>query len=377
MSDSGKYSAQWLGNGQVAFAAMLSAIATAQRSVRLEMYICADCDLTRRFRSILLEARARGVKVSVMIDAFGSHELSDDFWRPLVEQGGLFKRFNPMGLHRIACRNHRKLMVCDDQVAFLGGFNLATEYDGDGITKGWRDLGLQISGRIAMELSESFDQLFEKAHARQPFWQRLRVHGAESITSGAQWKLLLNTPNFRRRMFKQTLGKDLEKAKSVRIISPYFLPTRKIRKSLIQLARDGRRVQLILAGKSDVRLAQLASQRIYGIFLRAGVEIYEYQPQILHSKLVILDEIAYAGSSNLDLRSLNFNYELMVRTSDPALVRGAEFLFEDDLKRCRRVTWPAWKEVRGWWTKLREHLAYFLLARLDPFIVHWQLKILR
>ena len=268
-------------------------------------------------------------------------------------------------------------MVCDDQVAFLGGFNLATEYDGDGITKGWRDLGLQISGRIAMELSESFDQLFEKAHARQPFWQRLRVHGAESITSGAQWKLLLNTPNFRRRMFKQTLGKDLEKAKSVRIISPYFLPTRKIRKSLIQLARDGRRVQLILAGKSDVRLAQLASQRIYGIFLRAGVEIYEYQPQILHSKLVILDEIAYAGSSNLDLRSLNFNYELMVRTSDPALVRGAEFLFEDDLKRCRRVTWPAWKEVRGWWTKLREHLAYFLLARLDPFIVHWQLKILR
>ena len=92
---------------------MLAAIEAAQESIRLETYICSDCELTRRFRTALLAARERGVQVRLLIDAFGSLELNDKFWQPLTEAGGEFRRFNPLSLNRLAYRNHRKLLVCD------------------------------------------------------------------------------------------------------------------------------------------------------------------------------------------------------------------------------------------------------------------------
>ena len=140
---------------------------------------------------------------------------------------------------------------------------------------------------------------------------------------------------------------------------------------------EGGRVQLILAGKSDVRLAQLASHRLYGMLLRAGVEIYEYQPQILHAKLVIIDDVVYGGSCNLDLRSLNFNYEVMVRVEESGLAKEAQKIFVGDLAHCRRIESVGWRASRGWWIRLQESLAYFVLARLDPFVARWQMRSLR
>ena len=137
------------------------------------------------------------------------------------------------------------------------------------------------------------------------------------------------------------------------------------------------RVRLLLAGKSDVRLAQLAGRRLFETFMRAGVEIYEYQPQILHGKLVLIDDIVYAGSCNLDLRSLNFNYELMLRVQDPTLAAEAREIFEKDLTHSRRINPATWRGERGLWTKWREDLAHFVLTRLDPFVARWQLRMLR
>jgi cardiolipin synthase len=133
-------------------------------------------------------------------------------------------------------------------------------------------------------------------------------------------------------------------------------------------------VQLILAGQTDVRLAQLASRRLYQGLMRSGIEIYEYQPQILHGKLILVDDVVYAGSANLDARSLNINYELLVRAADAALAADARRLFEADLRHSARINAMAWRKSRGFWTKLMERFAYFVLARMDPYVARRRLR---
>src|SRR5882757_9821177 len=113
----------WLRTGDEAFASMLQAIDAAQRTIRLEIYIFTDGELARRFRAGLVAAALRGVKVRVLIDAGGSLGLSGDFWRELVMSGGQFRWFNPLTLHKFDLRDHRKILVCDESVAFIGGFN--------------------------------------------------------------------------------------------------------------------------------------------------------------------------------------------------------------------------------------------------------------
>src|SRR5580765_2730598 len=150
----------WLCNGQEVFPAMLSAIEAAKHSVCLESYIYAPGALGLRFLDYLVRARQRQVRVQVLVDALGSFALPSDFWKPLIETGGEVRWFNPLSLNRLGFRNHRKLLVCDGAIAFIGGFNIAPEYEGDGINCGWCDLGLRLEGPLVTELSRSFDEMF-------------------------------------------------------------------------------------------------------------------------------------------------------------------------------------------------------------------------
>ena len=156
----------------------------------------------------------------------------------------------------------------------------------------------------------------------------------------------------------------------------YFLPTRRLRHRLAQVVRRGGKVQLMLAGKSDVAISQLAGQSLYRRFLRAGVEICEYQPQVLHAKLIIIDAIVYVGSANLDQRSLNINYELMVRFDNENLAGQARRLFEDKLQHCRPISLESWTRSRTFWQRLKQRLAYLLLVRVDPDIARRQWRAL-
>ena len=116
----------------------------------------------------------------------------------------------------------------------------------------------------------------------------------------------------------------------------------------------------------------LAAQSLYRRFLAAGVEIYEYQPQILHAKLFIVDDVVYTGSSNLDTRSLRINYELMLRFADTAMAEQARGIFDDILKNCRRVTAEDWRRTHTLWQRVKQRWAYFLLNRIDPYVARWQ-----
>ena len=368
---------RWLYTGSAAFDAMVQAIDSAHRFIRLETYIYRNDAVGLRIRTALIEAAQDGVSVQVLVDAWGSEDLDDSFWEPLRRAGADCRWFNPLQFNRIAIRNHRKLLVCDDSVAIIGGFNVAAEYEGDGIRHGWRDVGISISGPMVLELTLSFDQMFQLAdfrHGRLTSWRRNKRTLSPETVSG---DVLMNTPGIGRHPIKAALYDDLASAKKVQIISAYFLPTWRIRRSLQRIARKGGQVQLILAGRTDVWLSQMATRSLYGGLLRSGVEIYEYQPQILHAKLYLLDDKVYVGSSNLDKRSLGINYELLVRSNTPEVLRGGQYYFSQCLEYSKRVTKETWPGKRSLWTLFWEKVAYMFLVHVDPYIARHQLRILR
>lgn len=364
---------KWLHTGEEALEEMLDAIGNAVQSVRLEMYIFHTGPTADQFRQALVNACQRGLRVRVLVDALGSAYLPESFWQTLRDSGGEFRWFNPLSLHRIFIRDHRKMLVCDDELAFVGGFNIATEYRGDGVTAGWRDLGLRVQGPLAQELSAAFDDMFSCADFKHKPFTRLRKSFRLKIVSAPEAKLLLGGPG-RNNPLKRALRGDLKEAREVLIISPYFVPTWKIRRTLMRLARDGAKVQLLLPAKCDLPVMRMAAQSFYRRFLAAGVEIHEYQPQILHAKLFVIDQIVYAGSANLDGRSMNINYELMIRLSNPALVREGREIFAGMLARCRQIDLADWRRSRTFLDRLKARLAHILLARIDPFLARHQLR---
>jgi len=370
---------QWLCAGQEIFPAMLEAMAAAQKSIRLETYIYSDGKLGRQFLGALLAAAQRGVRVQILVDALGSWLLPDDFFEPLVAAGGEVRRFNPLHLWRFGVRNHRKLLICDDATTFIGGFNVADEYDGDGVTRGWCDVGVRIENpTLAGELAASFDELFALSDFRRNPLMRLRAFKRKrKPLKKPAGELLLSHPGRGASTFQTALYQDLAKAREVRIVSAYFLPTRRVRRDLMRVARRGGRVQLILAGQSDILVSQLAGRSLYRRLMKAGVEIYEYQPQVLHAKLILSDGVVYAGSSNLDIRSLNLNYELMLRLENEAVAVEARGIFERLLKRTQRIEPRQWRKSQTFWQRWKNHWAHFLLTRIDPFVALRQFRTMK
>ncbi len=359
---------RWLASGGEAYPRMLAAVANARHCVRLETYIFQAGHPGDAFRDALVQARKRGLEVRVLLDAYGSVALPESYWKPLLAAGGNVRYFNPLRHWRPWVRDHRKLLVCDEEEAFAGSFNITEAENGDGITGGWANAGLELRGPCVREFALSFDTLF---YASGRFSHRLlppptHPGGKPRYQPGPM--LLANGPFWKRSPIKHALIRDFRKAKSeIMIVSAYFLPTWTLRRALARAVRRGCRVRLVLAGRSDVPLSQLAGRHLYRRLLRAGVEIYEYQPQILHTKLMIADRAAYAGSANLDTRSLNINCELLVRLADPDTAWEARKIFEGYLHHSRRILPEEWAKSRGLWQRLKENVAYWLLARLDPY----------
>jgi cardiolipin synthase len=365
-SDATRTACKWLRTGDEVFPATLAAIAAAKSSVRLEVYRFSPGTLGERFRDALIAAQRRGAYVRVLVDAFGSLALPGNFLGELEAIGGEVRWFNPVTMMRFTFRDHRKMLVCDDQLAIVGGFNIGPEYEGDGVHSGWRDLAMQLDGPLAAQLSLSFDEMFDHAnlgHKRRPRrWRR-------TVQKTGPWpseQIFLSEPGRGRNLIRIALRGDLAGARDVRIIVAYFLPGWRLRRDLSRIVRQGGRVQLILAGKTDVLISQLAAQSLYRRLMKAGVEIYEYQPQILHAKLIIIDNIIYVGSSNLDPRSLRINCELMIRFEDRQMANEARAIFAGDLAHSQRIDPVEWQKTHTLWQRFQRRAAYWFLARFDP-----------
>ena len=162
--------------------------------MRLEIYIFEECPLGRDFREALVRACGRGVRVRMLVDAVGSILLSNHFWEPLRQAGGEVRWFNPIALKRVTIRNHRKLLVCDERVAFVGGFNVSPEYEGDGVNDGWWDVGLKIEGPLAARLASSFEDMFARAEFRHRHFTRWRKFSAKQAVVLPPEQILFSGP---------------------------------------------------------------------------------------------------------------------------------------------------------------------------------------
>jgi cardiolipin synthase A/B len=372
MPDPGKLDFRWLRTGDDAFAATRDAMASARATIRFESYIYASGAPGDDYRECLVAASRRGVRVRVLVDAFGSLTLPENYWHPLREAGGEVRWFNRMSLDRFNFRNHRKLLACDTAVAIVGGFNVTPVSLGDGVQSGWRDAGLRLEGPLVPELEASFDALFNLADFRHRRLARFRKPRAASLVQSSGGELLLSGPGRGQNRIYRSLQRDLKEARTVRIIAGYFLPPLRWRHALARVARRGGTVQLILAGRTDIPLMQAATRSLYQRLMRAGVEIHEYTPQVLHTKLLLLDQAVYVGSSNLDVRSFRINYELMLRLTDADAVREATEVFESHLRHSRRISRREWRKARTLWAKVKERVALFLFTRIDPLIARKQ-----
>jgi len=366
---------QWLCGGREFYPAMIEAIQSARRTLDLEVYIFANDRIGHAFLDALVDAAQRGVRVRLLVDSFGSVTLSANFFEPLLNAGGKVRYFNPLRFGRFGVRDHRKLLLCDGEIAFIGGANLAKEYDGDGVESGWFDFMLRIEDTaLAVDLIGVFERLYSLAINRLHPRPRLRAfrrirRGPMSIT-----RILAVKPGRGVGTFQRALQHDLTRAQSVDLIVPYFLPNRRLRKLLCKVVRRGGRVRLILPARCDVPVARAAGLVYYARLMRAGVEIYEYQPQVLHAKLVVVDDKVYAGSSNLDIRSFKLNYELMLRLTDAASVAGARELFASALARSWRVEPHLFRRRQNLWQRWKNYWAHFLLVRIDPLVALRQIN---
>ena len=370
------HSFAWHGTGQSLLEAKLTAIAAAQSSVVMETFIFRDSEIGVRFRDALTAAARRRVQVRLLVDPIGSFSLPRDYFDSLVSAGGAMRWFNELRLPSFSFRDHRKVLVVDGVVAFVGGCNIAPEYCGDGITAGWRDGGVGVRGPVAAVMASEFDRQWERAVAHR--WKfpagglsrRVRVEGRTEVEA------MFIKPGLGPNPLRRALRRDLRSAKDVAITSAYFLPSHRFRKHLAQAAARGARVRLLLAGKSDVPLMQLASRSLYRRLVNQGIEIWEYQPQVLHAKLIVMDDLVFVGSSNLDPRSLRINFEIMLRIQDATLAATARQQFEADLaQRAIPITREALQHDRSWWQRLKQRFAYWLFARLDSELAATKLQV--
>jgi cardiolipin synthase len=232
----------WYGSGREFFPAMLAAIGQAQSHIVLEMYIFADDETGRKFLQALTAAAKRDVQVRVLVDSFGSLMLPGAFFAPLTAAGGMVKFFNPLRFSRFGVRDHRKLLVCDRKVIFIGGANISDDYAGDGVTEGWFDTMTRLEdAAMAMLLVTEFERMFTNAEFEFAKRRRLRAFRPLRRKDG-EAQLIPEKPGRNAGSFQRALQKELASARTADLITPYFLPRRRLRRELRQIVKRGGRV---------------------------------------------------------------------------------------------------------------------------------------
>ncbi len=343
--------------------ALLALIDGAQRSVRLLYYIYRADRSGHLVHEAMERALDRGVSVSLLIDGFGYYA-PEHFFDPLVAKGLTICRFHPTFGRRYLIRNHQKLALADDGQVLIGGFNIEDSYFGTVEEGAWRDLGLLVEGPAAARLVPYYDELIgwvlidgAKIRALNRIIHRYSEnHGILQWTFGGPTRGL--SP------WARATSRDLLSSSDVEMIAAYFAPTWAMLRRISRVGQR-RRARIITAAKSDNHATIAAARYTYKNLLRRGVEIFEYQPTKLHSKLVVLDDIVHIGSSNLDIRSIYLNLEMMLRVDDPAFATLLRGYFENELASCQPITAELHLKRSGWWTRLVQAISFFLVTSAD------------
>ena len=348
--------------------ALIDLIDGAKHSLRLLYYTYLADAAGQRVKDALIRAVGRGVTVALLIDGFGSSTTPDDYFLDLSRSGAKFCRFNPAYGRRYLLRNHQKLALADGETphsrAMIGGFNISDAYFGTVEQGAWRDIALIVQGPAAARLAPYYDKLISWARSPKPMMRTLRYLVRKySETSGPlQWQF--GGPTARLSPWGVSTCKDLVHSRDVELIAAYFAPTWGLLKRIARVGGRGR-ARVITAAKSDNKATIAAARFTYNRLLRRGVEIYEYLPTKLHTKLVVLDDVVHIGSSNLDIRSLFLNMELMLRIDDARFAKQMRAFFEGELRHCLAITPQLQNKRASLLNRMRWALSFFLVTSFD------------
>ena len=349
------------------FTRMLAAIDGAHSYVLLEMYLIASGALATRFITALCDARARGLRVCVLLDGFGALGLRRADRRRLRDAGVELRFFNPLaagkGLANLL-RDHRKLLLADGRLAFVGGAGLTNEFAPEAPRGPWRELMLQIEGPVVADWQRAFARTWRR------FGPELAIPAPAACVPqphGAPGRLALSEARQRSVLASGVLRRIDRACVRVWIMSAYFVPSRRFRKVLRRTARRGVDVRLLLPGpRTDHPWVRQAARRFYGKLMRSGVSICEYQPHMLHAKMILCDDWVSVGSSNLDRWSFRWNLEANQEIASAAAAAAAAQLFMADFGASRQISRRHWRQ-RARIDRLRENIAGALDRLLDSW----------
>ncbi len=358
-------------DGDDAFAAMLAAMEKAQKRVWLETYIYEPDRLGHKVLDALVAARQRGADVVLIVDDIGSGTAPEKFFAPLREAGGEVLRFNPARLFRRPrggrvtsrlTRDHRKILIVDDDIGFTGGMNVSEDYAGEKLGNGrFRDTHMCLQGPGVRDLMDIFMESAQDADDRVALDPRRGPDGRP----GAVMVQVLRSNVVRGRLHIQRALRQVIQRSVVRcyLTSPYFLPPKRLMKAMMRAARRGVDVRVLTAGVSDVPIMHAASQAVYRPLLKAGVRLFEYHARTLHAKTAVVDAVyASVGSFNLDYWSARRNHEVNVAILHVDVAESLEQQFSVDVAGAVEITLDEVKR-RTLWQRFVSWCAY-QLARL-------------
>jgi cardiolipin synthase len=360
---------------QPLFGAFVRDIHNAQKRVWLEIYIFLDDAAGQAIAAALMERARAGLDVRVLVDAVGCLSTSSMFFRHMQEAGvevhafhsfwEIFRRFPAFRfLNR---RNHRKLLVIDDRVAYFGGMNIVDQSNIHTVedlerlptSAGWRDIHVRLSGPQQPEVAESFERSWQRAHG-QPVPRRSRPYREARLAPGEESIQFFDSGPGRGNARAARLFSRLIRSAhhSLTFAMAYFLPVGRVLRDLMKAHKRGVFLRVVVPGESDVAIVQRATRHLYLRLLRRRFHIYERQRNMLHSKVMIVDDQwTVLGSSNLDARSLWYHLEFLAVIHSRNLAQLLNGIIAEEIAQSRRITLTECLE-RRWWQRLIDRLAW-------------------
>ncbi|MDN6180231.1 MAG: phospholipase D-like domain-containing protein [Halomonas subglaciescola] len=337
--------------------AMFAALEQAERYILVELYLMESGQLADRVIASLVDAARRGVTVCLLLDGFGSMGLSRHDRQRLQDGGVALRFFNPLGWHSLTrnlSRDHRKIVLVDGRVAFVGGFGAVDEF-----LDAWYEIAVRAEGPVVADWEALFRRLWASrfTHGERKSLSPSLPEAPVSEPGGNMRGRVMMGRGYRYQAIRLSLQFRVDNAQSrLWLCTPYFVPTLALRKRLKRAARRGVDVRLLLpGGQNDHLSVRYASQRFYAAMLKAGVRIFEFQPSFIHAKFVLADDWSSIGSCNFDHWNLHWNLEANQEVDDAAFATEIGALFERNFLLSDEVSASAWAG-RSWYQRAREWL---------------------
>ena len=347
-------------NGDQIFPAMLEAIRSAEKSINLETYIYWSGEVGRRFAEVLAERAHAGVKVHVLLDWLGSRGIDSSSLRQMEAAGVEVQKYNPLvwyNLARVNHRDHRKLLIVDGSVGFIGGAGFADLWQGNADSPDhWRDSQFRLEGPAVAQMQSAFMDKWLRTSSR--ILDGLEYFPELKPVGNAYAQVFKSSPRNGiesvRLMYLLSISAARE---SIRLSVPYFIPGKQTSRALVEACQRGVSLEIIVPGaKTDAPIVRHASRSKWGPLLRAGAKIYEYEPTMYHCKMMVIDDAwVSVGSANFDNRSFRLNDEANLNVFASDFAAEQVRVFEEDKKRSRPVSYEAWKR-RSLWKRFMEKL---------------------